>query len=337
LSTIYTFDALYLIPPSTCGIYCIRCTLNGKGYIGSSSNIQRRMRAHKYNAGSNNHGVPLLYDDMRLYGLRFFTVEILELCSQRDLLARENYWIEALATRVAGYNSNFKTDLTGTKRGENSFLIHLEAYNLFGYVIHKIPRHICGVYCITSLDTGKQYVGCSVDLKARLRQHKYDCIKNPETLPKLYNEMSIYGFERFKVELLEECLREDLFLREQYWLDVLGTEYNGYNQLKTNFRHTDETKQRFSWLRKGRVFSEEHRRKLSQAGMERKYSEESIKALQRGGRKQSRLSEQDVKDIKRLMQQRVSPSEIMRIYNIGRGTYYDIKYGKSWRDVQADG
>src|SRR5260221_8409252 len=186
LSTIYTFDALYLIPPSTCGIYCIRCSLNGKGYIGSSSNIQRRMRAHKYNAGSNNHGVPLLYDDMRLYGLRFFTVEILELCSQRDLLARENYWIEALATRVAGYNSNFKTDLTGTKRGENSFLIHLEAYNLFGYVIHKIPRHICGVYCITSLDTGKQYVGCSVDLQARLKQHKYDCIKNPEKLRTLY-------------------------------------------------------------------------------------------------------------------------------------------------------
>ena len=336
MSTIYTFDTLHMISSSTCGIYCITCTVNGKQYVGSSNNIQRRMRAHKYNAGCNNHGVPLLYDDIRLYGLRFFIIEILELCLQRDLSDRENYWIEALATRVTGYNSNHKTDLTGKKQGENSFLIHIEAYNLFGYAMHKIPRHICGVYCITSLDTGKQYVGCSVDLKVRLRQHKYDCLKNPGTLPKLYNEMSIYGLERFKVEMLEECLREDLFLREQHWLDLLGTEYNGYNQLKTNFRHTDETKKRFSWLRKGRVFNDEHRQKLSQAGMGRKYSDESIKALQRGGRKQSRLSEQDVRNIKKLMQKRVSPSEIMSLYNIGRGTYYDIKYGKSWRDVQAE-
>jgi group I intron endonuclease len=298
--------------------------------------VQKRMWAHRYNARSNNHGIPLLYNDMRLYGLQSFIVEILERCSLQELLGRENYWIETLATRMTGYNSNYKTDLTGKKQGENSFLIHLEVYNLFGYVMHKIPRHICGVYCITSLDTGKQYVGCSVDLKARLRQHRYDCTKNPETLPKLYNEMSSYGFERFKVELLEECLREDLFLREQYWLDVPGTEYNGYNQLKTNFRHTDETKQRFSWLRKGRVFSDEHRQKLSQAGMGRKYSDVSIKVLQRGGRKQSRLSEQDVRNIKKLMQEHVSPSEIMSLYNIGRGTYYDIKYGKSWRDVQAE-
>jgi hypothetical protein len=148
--------------------------------------------------------------------------------------------------------------------------------------------------------------------------------------------MRAYGVERFKVELLEECAEDDSASRERYWLDALSTEYNGYNQLRKDFRHTDETKQRFSWLRKGRVFSDEHRQKLSRAGMGRKYSDESIKALQRGGRKQSRLCEEDVKDIKKLMQQGVKPGEVMHAYNIGRGTYYDIKYGKSWRDVLAD-
>lgn len=336
LSTIYTFDALYLIPPSTCGIYCITCTVNGKQYVGSSKNVQKRMWTHKYNVKHNNTSSPLLYEEMRLYGLESFIIEILEQCSEKDLSVREDYWIRAYNTDVVGFNMRYKTDLRGKKPGESSFLMHLEAYNLFGYIMHKIPRHICGVYCITSLDTGKRYIGCSADLKVRLRIHRYDYLKHPEKSPKLYSDMQAYTIERFKVELLEECAKGDLASRERYWLDALGTEYNGYNQLKTNFRHTDETKQRFSWLRKGRVFSEEHRQKLSQAGMGRKYSEESIKALQRGGRKQSRLSEQDVKDIKKLMQQRVSPSEIMRIYNIGRGTYYDIKYGKSWRDVEAD-
>jgi group I intron endonuclease len=259
-----------------------------------------------------------------------------QIALEKELLEREDYWLEVLQTNIDGYNIRRKTDLTGIKQGEKSFLIHLEAYNLFGYIMHKMPSHICGIYCITSLDTGKQYVGRSNDLKTRLRHHKYDSVKHPEYCPKLYADIRVYGIERFKVELLEKCAEDNSGSRERYWLDMLGTEYNGYNQNNKDFRHTDETKRRFSWLRKGRVFSDEHRQKLSQAGMGRKYSDESIKALQRGGRKQSRLSEQDVKDIKRLMQQGVSPGEIMRAYNIGRGTYYDIKYGKSWRDVEAD-
>lgn len=336
LSTIYTFDALYLIPRSTCGVYCITCTANDKQYVGSSKNVQMRMRAHKYNAGSGNSTLPPLYNEMRLYGLESFIIEILEHCPEKDLLEREAYWIEVLQTNIGGYNLPRKIDLTGIRQREKSFLIHLEAYNLYGYIMHKMPNHICGIYCITSLDTGQQYVGRSTDLKTRLRAHRYDSANHPEYSPKLYTDIRTYGVERFKVALLEECAQDDLTSRERYWLDVLGTEYNGYNQLKTNFRHTDETKQRFSWLRKGRILSDEHRQKLSQAGMGKKHSNESIKALQRGGRKQSRLSELDVRNIKKLMKERVSPSVIMSLYNISRGTYYDIKYGKSWKDVEAE-
>jgi group I intron endonuclease len=294
------------------------------------------MRMHKYYAENDNTKLPLLYGEMRLYGLESFIIEILEQCPEKVLLEREDYWIEVLHTNTEGYNIRQKTDLRGKKRGETSFLMHLETYNLYGYIMHKIPRHICGIYCITSLDTSKQYVGRSIDLKTRLRLHRYDSVKHPEFSPELYADMRTFSIEHFKVELLEECAADDLAARERFWLDALGSEHNGYNYHRKDFRHIDETKQRFSWLRRGRVFSDEHRQHLSQAGMGRKYSDESIKALQRGGRKQSRLCEQDVKDIKRLMQQRVSPSVIMSTYNIGRGTYYDIKYGRSWRDVEAD-
>ena len=336
MSTIYTFDTLHMIPSSICGIYCITCTVNGKQYVGSSKNVQRRMWMHKHNAKHNNTSSPLLYEEMRLYGLESFIIEILEQCSEKDLLMREDYWIGVLGTDVVGFNMRYKTDLKGKKQGETSFLMHLVAYDLYGYIMHKIPLHICGIYCITSLDVRKQYVGCTSDLKVRLRLHRYDYIKHPEKSPKLYADMRTYTIERFKVELLEECVQDELASRERYWLDALGTEYQGYNFYRKDFKHTGETKQRFSWLRKGRIFSDEHRQSLSQARKGIKHSDETKKALQISGRKQSRLSEQDVKDIKRLMQQRVSPSEIMRIYNIGRGTYYDIKYGKSWRDVQAE-
>jgi group I intron endonuclease len=204
------------------------------------------------------------------------------------------------------------------------------------YDIEQTRMHDCGIYCITSLDTGKQYVGRSTDLKTRLRLHRYDSVNHPEYSPKLYTDIQTYGIERFQVDLPEECPQSELASRERYWLDALGTEYNGYNFLRKDFKHTDENKQRFSWLRKGRVLSAEHRQNIAQARTGRKHSNETLKALQRAGRKQSRLSEQDVRNIKKLMQERVSPSEIMNLYNIGRGTYYDIKYGKSWRDVQAE-
>ncbi len=291
---------------------------------------------HKYNAGSNNTTLPLLYGEMHLYGLESFTIEILEPCPQKALLEREDCWIEALHTNVNGYNKRQRTDLRGKKSEGESFLMHLEVHDLYGYIMHKIPRNICGIYCITSLDTGKQYVGRSTDLKTRLRMHRYDSVKHPEYSPKLYADMRTYEIKRFRVELLEGCTQDGLALRERYWLDALGTEYNGYNRLGKDFKHTDETKRRFSWLRKGRVFSDEHRQNLAQAGEGKKFSDERKKALQDAMRKRSRLSEEDVKHIRKLIQQGAKPSQIMSIYDISRTTFYDLKYGNSWRDVQAD-
>ncbi len=166
--------------------------------------------------------------------------------------------------------------------------------------------------------------------------HRYDSVKHPEYSPKLYADMRTYEIKRFRVELLEGCTQDGLALRERYWLDALGTEYNGYNRLGKDFKHTDETKRRFSWLRKGRVFSDEHRQNLAQAGEGKKFSDERKKALQDAMRKRSRLSEEDVKHIRKLIQQGAKPSQIMSIYDISRTTFYDLKYGNSWRDVQAD-
>ena len=207
----------------------------------------------------------------------------------------------------------------------------------FSYILRRIifmDIRCIQCRCITSLDTDKQYVGCSTGLKVRLRVHRYDYIKHPEKFPRLYADMGTYGIERFQVDLLEECTPSELAATERYWLDALGTEYNGYNFFRKGFKHTDDTKKRFSWLRKGRVFSDEHRQKLSQAGKGRKFSDETIKAFQEAKRKKSRLSEEDVKNIKRLIQQGIKSGEIMSTYNIDRATLHDIKYGRSWKDAQ---
>lgn len=85
------------------GVYLIKNNLNGKCYVGSSSNIERRWSMHKcpssWKSSTND-----LYKDFQQYGLENFSFEILEECANTDLFERERYYIETLKTIETGYN-----------------------------------------------------------------------------------------------------------------------------------------------------------------------------------------------------------------------------------------
>lgn len=78
-----------------------------------------------------------------------------------------------------------------------------------------------GIYKIES-PTGKVYVGQSVNIKNRFRLYrKLQC----KGQTKLYNSLYKYGTNHHTFEILEECLPEQLNVRERYWqdfYDVLG-------------------------------------------------------------------------------------------------------------------
>ena len=78
------------------GIYIIINKINNKTYIGSSKNVRRRIRDHrykykddKYNSNWYNHR---LYQDMRKYGLENFEFKILCLCEEKDLKEKETFY-----------------------------------------------------------------------------------------------------------------------------------------------------------------------------------------------------------------------------------------------------
>jgi len=84
------------------------------------------------------------------------------------------------------------------------------------------------IYLITNLLNGKKYVGKTTQtLKRRINQHKHGNIHIDKTIRK-------YGWENFKVEVLEECYTvEQLNEREIFWISALSCKHpNGYN-------HTD--------------------------------------------------------------------------------------------------
>ncbi len=96
-----------------------------------------------------------------------------------------------------------------------------------------------GVYVIRNRITGKRYVGESVDIKRRWREHKRDLANgthHSKRLQKDYNRYGRFAFsyrvrERFWFTkgVNEDKLKIALLMREGYWIDRYNSNYQ-YNQ-----------------------------------------------------------------------------------------------------------
>jgi group I intron endonuclease len=121
---------------------------------------------------------------------------------------------------------------------------------------------------------GKQYVGQTVNPKSRWSKHKSESKKQTLGYKSiLYAAMKEYGVDYFTFEILEECDKDVLEIREKYWISKFGTlDPNGYNISpggKALFGennpfygkfHSKETLDIISEKNKGRIANEEERK-----------------------------------------------------------------------------
>ena len=166
-----------------------------------------------------------------------------------------------------------------------------------------------GIYKITNKLNGKVYIGQSIDIDARWRQHI-----NAKDNYAIHNAIKKYGEENFKFEVLLKCPVDMLNVWERDMIALYDCiSPNGYNlteggegyqcseemrlkmseahkgmhhseetRLKmSNIRkgvklkpHSEETKIKMSKAHKGKHLSEEHKRKLSDAKKGKKRSDE---------------------------------------------------------------
>ena len=83
----------------------------------------------------------------------------------------------------------------------------------------------CGIYLITNLVNGKQYVGQSIGIAHRWIEHK----NSKENYP-ISKAIRKYGKDNFKFEIIENCLPKDLDEKEKYYIKKYNTiTPNGYN------------------------------------------------------------------------------------------------------------
>lgn len=132
------------------------------------------------------------------------------------------------------------------------------------------------IYMIVNRNTGKFYLGRSIDHKKRWADHRKTLRGNRHRNPRLQNSWNLHGEDAFDFAILSEAPKEILKELEGVLLKALwglGVLYN-LNKDPTGFeegnklgcfQRSDETKAKMSAAFTGRVFSPEHRQRISAA------------------------------------------------------------------------
>lgn len=215
-----------------------------------------------------------------------------------------------------------------------------------------------GIYKIQStIELEKFYIGSSVNLQNRKRQH-YSMLKlNKHDATYLQNYYNKHGKESLIFHIIEECCQEKLIQREQYYIDTLNPVFNSRKNAESNFGHkfSEEVKQNMSnaqkeW-RKGKDLSIKLTKELCNEVLELKskglknqeialklnISLPSVsKIIKPISNKLRKLNEIRVKEIKKLISLNYSFKSIGNKYGVSESVISNINAGRMWKNIEFD-
>ena len=139
----------------------------------------------------------------------------------------------------------------------------------------------CGIYAIGNQVTGNGYIGSSINLARRLREHFRLLAAGVHESPKLQTDYSRDGVDAFRAVLLDRCSPDELPHLEEQFIAAFNAVEDGYNALSGPFsygfrggHHRPETRAKMveAHKRSGlaernrqRVWTEEMRHQVSDA------------------------------------------------------------------------
>lgn len=234
-----------------------------------------------------------------------------------------------------------------------------------------------GIYAIRNSLSGKRYIGSAVDFRGRFKAHRSALRLGKHHSEKLQRAWEKYGEEAFDFILLEVVAdKRQLIQREQVWIDAFNACETGYNVSPTagsslGRKATFETRKKMSEVRrnpstetrakmsaahkgikmpdhvremlvslsKGKVLSEETKKKISDARklfVGWKHSEETKKKIGRSGVENSyaKLNDYIVRQMRDMCANGATQRSVARHFNVSAQTVCDVVRRKKWAHVE---
>lgn len=118
-----------------------------------------------------------------------------------------------------------------------------------------------GIYLIINAVNGKKYVGQSISVKRRKKEHLRSLKSGTHYNSYFQNSFNKYGADAFIFKVLEYCSKDSLTDRESYWIDTFNSADKscGYNLMKVGHSvvHSKESRLKMSVTRRERIASGE--------------------------------------------------------------------------------
>lgn len=192
-----------------------------------------------------------------------------------------------------------------------------------------------GVYIVANTTDGKVYVGSTNDLDSRKKGHYFLLKHNRNNNPHLQAAWNECGSDSFVFVVLCECTKDKLRDMEQHFMDSFGSmdRNSGYNVGTANgfgIIPSPETRQLMSSVREGRKveFTPEWRANISAARKGKLLTEEHKRKIGKSQANKQRLSAEQVNEIREQLAAGVSQYRLRRIYKCGGSIIPKIMAGK---------
>jgi len=200
------------------------------------------------------------------------------------------------------------------------------------------------VYKIINNINNKFYIGSTKNFDTRKRDHIYRLKSKTHRNIYLQRAWDKYGEEGFKFEILEENIqKENLLIREQYFLDTLKPyiRKNGYNinpiaGSNLGFKMPKEAVEKIRKANTGKKHSEQTRKKISevQKGKKRKFSSKLLTSKKCRGElnPSAKLNWKKVKQIREKKKTGVYNSELAKEFNVSQSLISAILKEHIWKE-----
>jgi group I intron endonuclease len=216
----YNINILSKLPKKP-AVYKLYCSVNGKTYIGITTDIHRRIIDHRKDLKSGKHPNAHLQNAWNKYGKESLTYEIIELfnaeITDKELLIKEAEYMSLYKALDSQYGFNINsTDVDGTVR-------HTEEYKKY----------------MSQIMTGRVV---SKETGDRISKSLTGQIKGPIHTEDFKNKMSLFMTNRVVSEETKEKMSKSR-LGKSAW----------NKGKKGNYKHSEKTKQEMSKNRSGHL------------------------------------------------------------------------------------